>query len=71
MQHWRLSPITEQYLSGGAYFVFAVVAIALLATWAASVFFTPLPLQRRLVLAALRLALTFLIFRISRRRLLA
>ena len=59
MQHWRLSPITEQYLSGGAYFVFAVVAIALLATWAASVFFTPLPLQRRLVLAALRLALTF------------
>ena len=59
MQHWRLSPITEQYLSGGAYFVFALVAIALLATWAASVFFTPLPLQRRLVLAALRLALIF------------
>lgn len=57
MQHWRLSPITEQYFSGGAYVVFALIAIALLATWTASLLFTPLPARRRVVLAALRLAM--------------
>jgi hypothetical protein len=56
MQHWRISPITEQYFSGGAYLLFAVIAIALLAAWAASIFFTPLSPQRRVILAALRLA---------------
>ena len=69
MQHWRLSPITEQYFSGGAYFVFAMIAVALIAIWAASLLFTPLPMKRRIVLAGLRftmiLVLLFVILRPS------
>ena len=69
MQHWRLSPITEQYFSGGAYFVFAMIAVALIAIWAASLLFTPLPMKRRIVLASLRftmiLVLLFVILRPS------
>ena len=61
MQHWRISPITEQYFSGGAYLLFAVIAVALLAAWAASIFFTPLSPQRRVILAAIRLAVIFVL----------
>ena len=39
--------------------MFAFIAVALLATWAASTLFTPLSLRRRIILASLRLTLIF------------
>lgn len=61
MQHWHISPITEQYFGSGAYLLVALIAIALLAAWTASIFFTRLSPPRRIVLASLRLALIFIL----------
>jgi len=61
MQHWHLSPITEHYFAGGAYLLVALIAIFLFTAWTASLFFTPVPIQRKTVLAALRLAMIFVL----------
>ena len=61
MTRWHISPITDQYFSGGAYLLVAAIALVLLAVWTASVFFTPVSRNRRIILASLRLALIFVL----------
>ncbi|MDG2208283.1 MAG: glutamine amidotransferase [Pirellulales bacterium] len=61
MTHWHISPITDQYFSGGAYLLVAAIALGLLAVWTAAVFFTPVSRNRRVILASLRLALIFVL----------